>query len=110
MPGAAGRIDDRQAKQRFDGLFGVLRDGGRDGRIKSAVEQQLHEAVGRVVTTGGLACVALGLTAGREGELPTVLRDLRYELEQALVNAAEFLRTHIPPVHAREAAVLAQPR
>ena len=69
VPGAAGRVDDGEPEQRLGRLLRVRRDGRCDDRLERAVEQHLHQAVGRVVAARGLARVALGLAAGGEGEL-----------------------------------------
>jgi hypothetical protein len=98
---------------RFEGPSGhspLAIDHSLNHRLERAVEQHLHEAVGRVVAARGLARVALGLASRRERELATVLGDLGDQLEQALVDATELLGAHVAPVDAREARVLAQPR
>jgi hypothetical protein len=60
-PQAGSTMDSVQ--QRLDRLARVRGDGVGDHRLERAVEQHLHEAVGRVVAAGGLAGVALGLAA-----------------------------------------------
>src|SRR5690606_9669783 len=109
MPRATRRINDGEAEQLLDRVSRVLGDGVGDDGLESAVEQHLHEAVGRVVAAGRLARVALGFASGGEGELPPILCDLRNELEKTLVDRAQLLGSHVAPVDAREAAVFAQP-
>src|SRR5690606_35052558 len=110
VAGAAGGVDDGELEERSGGVLRVGRDGALDDGLEGAVEQDLNEAVGGVVAAAGLAGVALGLAAGEEGELAAPLLDLRDELEEALVDAAELLGAHVAPVHAGEAGGLAQPR
>ena len=49
-------------EQRRGGIVGLGLDAV-EHRVEGAVEQRLHQAVGRVVAAGGLALVALGLGA-----------------------------------------------
>src|SRR5438093_80780 len=44
MPRAAGRVDDREAEQRLDGLIGVLRDGAGDDRIERGALPRREDA------------------------------------------------------------------
>ena len=59
MPGAAGRIDHLQGKQRFR-IAGVLGDLPVDHGVERLLQQKLNQGVRRVVAAGGLALVALG--------------------------------------------------
>jgi hypothetical protein len=114
VPGAAGRIDDGEPSSASAGaLPGVgLAMVSRDDGLQRAVEQHLHEAVGRVVAAGGLAGVALGLVARGEAERRAHVARSGHQLQQALVHAAELLRPHVAPVHPGERSCprLAQPR
>ncbi len=72
MAGAAGGVDDGDGEQRLGGIVGLGLDAV-EHRVEGAVEQRLHQAVGRVVAAGGLALVALGLAALGEGEAAAVV-------------------------------------
>ena len=110
MPRPAGGVDDRQLQKGIDGALGMRVDRALDHGIEGAVEQHLHELVRRVVTSGRLPRVAPALAGTREGERPAVPGDLRDQLEKALVDVAELVRTHVAPVHANEPGWLAKPR
>ena len=80
-----------------------------DHRIEGALKEDLHELVGRVVAARGLACVTAALALAGEGEGAPVLRDLRHELEEPLIDVAELVGAHVAPVHAHEPRGLAEP-
>ena len=60
MAGTAGRVEHRDGKKGGYGIVGLGLDAVQD-RVERTVEQRLHQCVGRVVATGRLAGVALGL-------------------------------------------------
>ena len=93
----------------FDRLVGILRDRIGNHRFERAIEKHLNEAVRCVVAPGRLARVSLRLTGLSEGEYASLLRDLRLQLQQALVDASEFLGTHVTPVHSNHSGRLLQP-
>ncbi len=105
MAGAAGRIETVTREQRRRRVVGLGLDAV-EHRIERAVEQRLHQAVGRVVAAGGLARVALGLAAFGEGEAAAVVGELRRELQQALVDRAQLLGLHVAPVHRHERRIV----
>ena len=105
MAGAAGRIEHRDREQRRGRIVGLGLDAV-EHRVERAVEQRLHQAVGRVVAAAGLAGVALGLAAFGEGEAAAVVGEARRELQQALVDRAQLLGLHVAPVHRHEARIL----
>jgi hypothetical protein len=64
-PQAGSTIGElEQRLDRVAGCFAMV----SDHRLERAVEEHLHQAVGRVVAARGLAGVALGLAARREAK------------------------------------------
>jgi hypothetical protein len=100
-PQAGSTIDSRSSAST---VLSGCGDGVLDDRLERAVEEHLNQAVGRVVAARGLAGVALGLAAGRERKLRPSFVICGYQLEKALVDAAQLLGPHVAPVHARKAA------
>ena len=87
-----GGVDDRQFQECLVGPVGMGADRVLDHRIEGAVEQDLHQLVRRVVAAGRLPCMASALVGAGEGEGTSVPGDLRDQLQQALVDVAEFVR------------------
>lgn len=67
-----------------------------DHRLQSGVEKALHQRVGGVVAAGRLAFVA---RRGMETERGAVRGELRDELEQRFVDAAELFGAKVAVVH-----------
>ncbi len=80
-------------------------------RLQRGVELLLHQRVGGVVAAGGLARVAARGGAGLKTELAVAKAELGHQLQQAFVDAAQLLGTHVAPIDAGERAVgaVAQP-
>ncbi len=106
MTGAAGRVAYGDREQ------GLLRiSGGNHGvqyRVEGLVEQDLDEAGWGVVGAGGLAVVAGGDVKGEHASLGIEVRD---ELKEGLVDAAEFLGAEVAVVdRSGQAGVVADDR
>ena len=106
VAGAAGGIENRQAQDGGDGVRGVARFGRVQDRVEGGIQEELHERFGGVVGAGLLALVAAGLAAFGEGEGAGVGRGTRRQLEQALVDRAQFLGLHVAPVDPAERLAL----
>ena len=91
---AAGGIANSQVQQGLGGRLARQASHGLDHHwLQSRIEQTLHQAIGRVVAAAGFPFVAGG---GEDQELgPAGVRqiDLRFQLQQLLVNTAQFLGT-----------------
>ena len=108
MSGAAGRIDNRDSEQSGGGILRFALDAIKY-RIKGAVEQGLHKAVGCVVAAGLLALVALGLETFGKSEAAAIEREAGSEFEQSFIDGAEFFSLHVAPVDGDDDAVVAEP-
>ena len=108
MAGAAGGVDDGDAEQSLNLVVGLGFDAIQH-RVQGAIEQRLHQAVGRVVAAGGFALVAFGLVALGEGEAAALIHQDRGEFEEAFVDRAEFFGLHVAPVDGHEARVVFEP-
>ena len=108
VAGAAGGIDDGDAEQSLD-LVVRLGFHAIQHRVEGAIEQRLHQAIGRVIAAGGLALVALGFVALGEAEAAALIHQDRREFEEAFVDGAEFFGLHVAPVDGDEARVVLEP-
>ena len=93
VPGPARGVAHGQREQR--GLRVVGGGGLVEQGVQGGVEHQLDQGAGGVVGAGGLALVARGCCQG-EGALDWV--DAGVQLEQGLVDAAEFLGAEVAEV------------
>ncbi len=128
MARAARRVANGDGEQGANRFLRIVLQRPLDHRVERGLDQRLHQAVRRVVRAGEFAGVAFrraAVAASRphprplsrrgerwfvadEGETARGYLDHRHEFEQALVNAAEFLRVHVAVIDARQAAGLAK--
>jgi hypothetical protein len=94
-----------RSSTRLDLVGRDAREGIGDDRFERAVEEHLHQAVGRVVAAGVLRALPLLSVPPGEAEAARALGDLRHQLEQALVDRAQLLGAHVAPVDAGEGAL-----
>ena len=100
VAGSASGIDDREFQDFGHRIGGVARLRRVEHRIERGGEQELHEAVGRVVAAGRLAFVpSVCGVAHREAEVAGFQIHKRDQFEQAFVDRPEFFRFHVAPVH-----------
>ncbi len=112
----AGRVADAEFEQR---LYRLPRVGGqrlRDHRVERALDQFLHQAVGRVIRAAELARIALGAAPGlcrcvadeAEAANAGAQGQFGHQFEQAFVDAAEFLGIHVAVIDARQRGAVAE--
>ncbi len=94
MRAATGGVDDREFQQSGGRVFRARGDACRNYRIERTGEKLLHESIRRVVAASGLAGISVAAAFvgdSKEAKLPSWSFDGRYQLEEALINGAEFL-------------------
>ena len=115
VPTATGWVAHGQFQQGLHGVAGVGLYGVCNHGVERALDELLHQAVGRVVAAGELAgvafvrCLVVIAHKGQAGGvgLAQVLV-VGHQLQQAFIDAAQFFGTHVAVVHARQAGGLAE--
>ena len=70
--------------------------------VECAVEQSLNQAIGGVITAGGLTLITFGLRSLGKCEAAPMVKKTRSQFQQAFVNGTELFGLHVPPIDRSE--------